>query len=29
MTSHGATRREPGEWTIDAIEKSIEQIVNW
>jgi NAD(P)-dependent dehydrogenase (short-subunit alcohol dehydrogenase family) len=29
MTSHGATRYEHQEWTIDAIEKSLEQIIHW
>jgi len=29
MTSHGSTRHQPGEWTIESIEKSIQQIVNW
>ena len=29
MTSHGTTRQEPTEWTIDAIEKSLEQIMHW
>jgi NAD(P)-dependent dehydrogenase (short-subunit alcohol dehydrogenase family) len=29
MTSHGTTRYQPDEWTIEAIGKSIEQIIHW
>ncbi|MFP6674104.1 MAG: SDR family NAD(P)-dependent oxidoreductase [Pirellulaceae bacterium] len=29
MSSHGTTRYEQSEWTIEAIGKSIEQIINW
>lgn len=29
MTSHGATRYQNSEWTIEAIENAIQQIVHW
>ena len=29
MTSHGVTRYQQNEWTIEAIEKSIGQIIHW
>ncbi len=29
MTSHGTTRYQQNEWTIEAIEKSMQQIIHW
>jgi len=29
LTSHGVTRQETSRWTIDAIEESLEEIINW
>ena len=29
LTSHGVTRQETSRWTIEAIEESLEEIINW
>ena len=29
LTSHGVTRQETSRWTIDAIEESLKEIINW
>ena len=29
LSSHGVTRQEPSRWTLEAIEESLEEIMNW